>query len=413
MVHKPHYGWAVCFGGSLLILCTVGLALNAFTVFLPFILSAHDFSNTQGAMINTIRCLFSVPALALAPRYLRRTGLRLGVTLAALLVAGAHALYAAATQIEMYYLAAALIGIGYGFGSMLSVSLLIDRWFVQHRGLALGFCASWSGLGTLIAPTVITLLVEHYGLRTAFLVEAGFMLLAALIVFAVIRNYPAEKGCAALGAQPGAAACPPQAAAGPTVNRHASLPLMLSLLLLGMVAIPGTTNMALHYSIQGYGSMTVALAVSLFGFTLVLGKCLFGLVDDRIGGYRTNYVFLGLLICGLILCAAVGGGARFPLLAACALMGMGFPVSTVGLSIWAADLADAGAYADMLRRFQILYIAGGLIGSPLPGIIADYSGSYTPAYVLYAGMIVITLAIVQYEYRRRRRKKAQPALTAA
>jgi nitrate/nitrite transporter NarK len=80
--------------------------------------------------------------------------------------------------------------------------------------------------------------------------------------------------------------------------------------------------------------------------------------------------------------------------------GMGLPLGTVAMTVWAGDLSTPEQYDDTIRRFQVGYAAGGLIFSSLPGILADrFGGSYVPAYLFFTLCAVFTLLAVQRIYR--------------
>ena len=124
-------------------------------------------------------------------------------------------------------------------------------------------------------------------------------------------------------------------------------------------------------------------------------------------GYRvglTLAVLLGAcLIAGLIFCTLAGIRSTALMLLATILFGVGIPLSTVGLSVWAADFCEEAQRPRRIQRFQLLYAAGGLAFSFMPGAIADLTGSYAPAYIVFTLFAIFTLAVVQSTYRLERR----------
>lgn len=81
------------------------------------------------------------------------------------------------------------------------------------------------------------------------------------------------------------------------------------------------------------------------------------------------------------------------------LFGFGAPLTTVGLSVWAADFSCAERRAQSVQRFQLCYAIGGLAFSFMPGMVADLTGSYAPAYVIFALFGVFSILTVQSTYR--------------
>ncbi|MCI7159238.1 MAG: hypothetical protein MR999_07525, partial [Flintibacter sp.] len=56
---RPHRAWAVCLGCSLALFTVMGLGVNVFTIYQPWIIQVHQFSNAQGSWITTVRSLFA------------------------------------------------------------------------------------------------------------------------------------------------------------------------------------------------------------------------------------------------------------------------------------------------------------------------------------------------------------------
>ena len=81
------------------------------------------------------------------------------------------------------------------------------------------------------------------------------------------------------------------------------------------------------------------------------------------------------------------------------LFGFGAPLTTVGLSVWAADFSCAERRAQSVQRFQLCYAISGLAFSFMPGMVADLTGSYAPAYVIFAPFGVFSILTVQSTYR--------------
>ena len=84
---RIHYAWWVCAGCALLIFCTAGLAVNAFTIYQPFILRGNGFTNAQSSLLITVRSLAAFFASILAEQVYRRLSPRTGMALGGILSA--------------------------------------------------------------------------------------------------------------------------------------------------------------------------------------------------------------------------------------------------------------------------------------------------------------------------------------
>lgn len=168
-----------------------------------------------------------------------------------------------------YCVSAAIAGTAYGFGGMIPASILISRWFNEHRGLALGIVMASTGISTFVASPVITFMVEHLTLKSAFLIEAAFVFLAGIIVWVVLRSEPACLHTVPLGADNKDA---PQVYARHTASRPLILAMAFGWLLLGAAANNLHSHLSVLYQSVGFNSSQISTVISLFGISLAVGK---------------------------------------------------------------------------------------------------------------------------------------------
>lgn len=402
-----HRAWLVCIGCTLLLFCTIGLVSSAFSVYQPYLISDLGLTNAQASSVVTVRNLFALAAMLGVARYYRRLSLRTGAVLAVLGAAASFFLFGIARSFAGCCLSAAVAGTAYGFGGMVPVSLLIGRWFRSRQALALGICSAGTGAATILAPPLLTLLIGRVSLSAAFFAEAGLMALLAVLIFALLRSDPSEQGLAPLGGEPAEDDAAP-AKGGSGLNRAEGLRMLAAAAMIGAVANPGFSHLAVLYRSEGIDSMTVSLLLSAMGAALTIGKCLYGQITDHWGAARSGWLFFGLMIAGELLCSLPGGSVS----AACVSMlcqGFGLPLGTVGLTVFARDLSAPDAYAATVRHFQTSYLCGALAFGPVPGLLADALGSYLPAYRLLTGFALAAMVLVQGTYLRRGGRSLRPA----
>lgn len=395
---RIHYAWLVCLGCALLIFCTSGLCINAFTVYQPYIVAENGFTNAQSSAIITVRTLFGFVGMLLTGGYYRRLSLRSGMTLAGLLTAAGIMIFAFAKTYAVYLAAAAATGLGYGLGSMIPIAIMLNHWFARKRTLALGICSASTGLSTLGIPSLLTWLIEERGLRPAFQAEA--IAVAALIVlsFLLIRNTPADKGMEPLGADMGAEETKKNTCLG-TLGKKNWIILTPAMLMLGALTMSGYGHLTMLSDTEGFSSQVTALAITVSGLALTAGKFIFGALADRWGTYRCNWLFGAVLIGGLALLCVSGSGTAM-LMAGMCTYGAGLGLTTVGNTAWAGDMSTPEQYDRTIRRFQLYYTGGGMLFGSVPGLLADrFGGSYVPAYLIFTAFAVILLLTVQWTYR--------------
>ena len=191
---KMHYGWVICITCTLLLFVNMGTVSNGFSFYLPYIMEEKGLTNAQTSSLVTLRCAVSFLSMLVIGFYYQKVSIRVGTTIAAAAAGVSFLLNSAAVAYPLFCVGAASSGVGSGLGSMIPVSILINRWFYQHRALALSICASGSGIATIVLPPVTTALVENLSMATTFRIGAGAIFLLAAVIFLALRNQPADKG---------------------------------------------------------------------------------------------------------------------------------------------------------------------------------------------------------------------------
>jgi len=395
---KLHYGWlitAVCmamlFGTSMM---TTGMAVN-----FNAMRSQFGFSGTEVALINTIYCATALAATFAAGRFYERLGLRKGMTVAAL--AGTVAFvtyYLAGDSIAIYYIGAIFVGLTYSWGMILPASVLMQRWFASHRALALGICSAGTAISSMVMPPIIGALIASIGIRDTFLTEALLELAIAALLFAVIRERPEDVGSEPYH-KPGESEKIQQN--GITVAKSWILVLIVIASVYGMCGSPITSSFVLNFTSVGMDPMAVATGMSVFGFTMLFGKIAFGEMVDRKGSAVTSFIFASLGCLGLLGGFAIGAcTSPWLMYMSFALIGLGMSLNTLGYPNWAADFSKPEDYAKTVRVMLIGFQLGALLMSPIPGIIADVTGDYTMAYLMFAILFISAAAVLMVMYSK-------------
>jgi MFS family permease len=419
----------MCAGGVLVLFCTMGMTMTGFTVYQPFLISMGGLSNTESSMLVTIRSICALCSMLGVTWFYRRVQLRAGLTFSVGLVAASFALLGAADSYLGYAVAVSIAGISYGLGGMFSVSVLINQWFVHDRGLALGICSAATGASTVVLSPLVTWMVHRWSLDTAFFAQAVGTAVIALIVGLIVRGRPHPETVAQLAEQDSAGdqfaveqirrevasgqlADPPISSDHPQAPANAKeairlvLPVCVAMFLLGGLGNTVMAHVSVLYATEGFSAQDVSILLSTIGVALVVGKIIYGKVVDRFGGYASNYVFFALALLGNVLCSLAGVSGFGLGMAAMIVTGVGLPLATVGISVYANDLSKGEFFTRVLQVFQILYMVGSMVFGFVPGVIADHTGSYVPFFVGCIFLTVICAGLIQVNYLKVRRIKA-------
>jgi len=391
-MRKTRSPWISCAACALLMFCVVGLSASAFGVYQPYLISDIGLSNTQASFVVTARILSSIPAIFLVQRWLSRMGLRRGVSCACLFAGGGFFVLSCADSFIGCCLGACLHGVAYGLGGMIASSIIIKQVFTRHQALALGICASGTGLASFLVSPIITALVENISLRASFRAEGSFILFSALLIYFLLGAGPPLTAHEALPAVSRKAAFSPQ-------EKKTFRFILPAVVCIGTMGVGGWTHLSVLYTTEGMPGQQVSWLISFAGLVLAAGQCLVGRLADRFGGRRAVlFCSVALVIGQSLACLA---SLRLYWVSGLSMLcfGLGIPLSVVGLSILAGDLVAPERYAAALRNFQLIYRIGSLVFEPVPGIIADATGSYVPAYGLLAGFALLSLLLILRAYR--------------
>ena len=406
---KVFYGWfivAVCmlmvFGASLV---TTGLSVG-----LRALRDDMGFSGTQTSIIFTICGVVAFISIFFADVYFKKLGLRLGMFLGVASGAVDFLIYSmAGSDFYMYCLGSVFGGFDYGLCFMLSTSMIMRRWFNDRRALALALCSAGSGLSILIGTPVLELIIENISLQMSFIVEAVFMASVSLLILLIVRNDPSEMGMEPLGGKD--YVIEHRAGGNYHLTGKVLTLLFLAAMFGGLSGSPATSNFALNFTNVGLNETTVAFGISVFGLMLLLSKLAYGEVVDRKGAYFSTMVFGMFIVIGQLGCFLVGNITEYWFMfLTLAIMGMGYPIISLGYPNWSADFTSKDEYPSVLKKLQLGYQFGIMAGSPLPGLIADATGSFTWAYLMFAILLSMFVLFVFLAYST---AKERPAADAA
>ena len=408
---KHHYAWTICAAGTLLIFITMGAVSNGFSIYLPYIRDGFGLTNAQTSTLVTMRLTVAFFCMLLMGKYYELFEIRLGVSLASAFGCLAFLIYSFASSFPMFALGAGISGLAYGFGSMVPISILMTRWFDDHKALAISICSAGSGLGSVVLPPVITGLLSALDMATVFRLEAAFILACTLVIYIFIRNHPHDMGLVRLGENRARLAAAAKEAYNNASSLNSKAPITRGILivsclgcfLMGAQGNPGIMHIPVLFTSEGFTAVFAATLMSIIGAALTVGKIFFGELTDKVGGFRSSVVFCIILVAGNTLCCLAGLGSPVISLIAASTLGFGYSVSTIGPSIWAGDLSSELEFSKTVRTFQIFYSLGALITASIPGILADrFGGTYVPAFIMFTAMSVVASVLIVGAYLKRK-----------
>jgi len=157
-------------------------------------------ATTSGAVsLNLV--LFGLTA-PFAAALMERFGVRRVVACALTLVAlGSGLTLVMTSPWQLWLLWGVAVGLGTGSLALVLGAIVANRWFVRHRGLMIGVFSAASSTGQLVFLPLIAQLAAGPGWRFAAGLVSLFALALVPLVWWILRDYPADVGLTAYGAE--------------------------------------------------------------------------------------------------------------------------------------------------------------------------------------------------------------------
>lgn len=280
----------------------------------------------------------------------------------------------------------------------MSISSLINRWFVKKRGMAIAIAFSGSGIGSMILNPMASHLIETVSWQRAFIALALVLVAVNIPVsLLIIRNKPADMGLMPYGAEIETGIDEKRDTARSIPRKEAiRLPAFwvfaLAMLGAGVIGTGMQQHINGYLTDMGYSATFAAGIFSMVMAFLIGGKIVLGWIFDRFGAKAGS-----IWVCTILsLSAALFLFVKYPgmpyVFAVC--FGIAYSILSVPPSFLTSDLFGQGAYSANYGVVNMFLCAGMAIGSPISAFIYDFTGSYRPAWLLYSGIALVILALM-------------------
>ena len=408
------YGWAIVFGCMLIQAVPFSIAANLQPTFTNYVMSAEGFTLAQFSLIFTIGTVVSAVCSPFIGKLYSnpKANIKLLYVIGVLILGGGFAAFSlAGDNIFIYYALSILVQIGSAIISAIGVPTLINGWFVENKGLAMGLAFAGGGLGNMFLQLLAGKWLPTIGYKATYLRFGIIAIAVALPVALFILRLPKSQDELAANvskkkkdsADTGSTKWG-YSFAEVTKMKHfwifAASFLFVGLYVGGMVLqfIPYLQTLE-SQGIFLLGSATVAAA---FGFFSMFGNLFGGVLFDKLG------ITKSLLLAAILVMAS---GLSLIFIPKANILGYVFAIC-IGIAMYAYIIGPSyltGAlfgnreFGTILGIVQIFFAAGFGIGTTLFGVVVDMAGFNagwisTIVYTLiaYAGLLTSTSAIIKH-----------------
>jgi sugar phosphate permease len=298
-----------------------------------------------------------------------------------------------------------VFGLGFGLAGLVANMLIVTRWFVRHRGVAVGLLLMGASFGGAVIPLIVGGTLVESGWRDAgvllAILGAVLMILPLLLI---VRNRPQDVGLDPDGATQAleslrAAESSTPATNGPTLLDALKSPVFYLLAFATATLWFCLVGVIQHQAIYlgqdlGVEKSTIPLVFSAFFWASIVGKAGFGYLSDRL---NKVHVMLGSIVnmaMGLMVLRTINADSTALVFAYAVIYGMGAGGGFAMMQLVIAEYFAGQAYGKILGIFTFVDTMAGALGTQVTGMIRVASESYTPALNLMLAACAIAAICV-------------------
>jgi MFS family permease len=395
-----YFGWIVVAIAATVFALVLG---TTFSVFGLFVVPVSADLNLSRAEINTALILLNLGGACLAPvigRMLDWLPARRIMAVSAVLfgVSFVTLAYSQNLWLSAFIMAVTLAAAVQG-GGMLTMSVLLARWFTAQRGRAMMLAFVGSSLGSVLVVPAIGWIMQQQGWRTALLTMGAVDTVALLLLAWVIRERPRpgelENGVAASAPVP-VTPTSSQVSAPAPVGTILRMPQFWCIglgvsLALAIVQTIIVTIVPLAIE-SGLTTMQSAGLVSVTGGAAIASKLLLSIVADR---FNRIYMLAAMTSLGLVVNILLLVESSYPVFIACAAM-LGVASSAMAPILYAliADRFGVASFGTVRGLMAVLIAGLGAVAVRMAGEVYDRVGSYDALFYAFMGVGALAVGLL-------------------
>lgn len=401
--NKIFYGWWIVLALMIVSGSALALTITTFNIYLNAFTQNVGISATQFALCSTI---INITVMLFSPKVgkilQQHTKKALLIFLTGFCLS--YAAFSIAHNIFSLYLVAALFGFFSTGLTFIPPTVLVNRWFIEKKGLAMSIALSGSAFFGMFLSKYITYCIQNFSYAFAYQTVALLMFVCGLLLIGLlVKDTPESIGLKALGAD--------KVDFNIQVNHQNMLvqltpkelkkkPFFWSMLaaqfLVGIVG--GGIVLQLPVYLQNTFGMEQAatfLVISLG--IMIFAKVILGWLYDKLGSLKTTTIVACSVLMTCIPFIFTTSSSMWLLgLIGVMFWGIGNCIGTVTPAVVASKTYGPTHYGEVYGiclRFQTLGIA---IGVPAISMIVTATGSFTLVWIICVVLTMMLLSFYAY-----------------
>ncbi len=397
MKKKIFYGWIIVGTCCLVMATTMGIITNCNSLFIKPVAKELGVSRQTISLMISLQSLGTMIASLFTGRIFNGRNTITVMKTAVIVMTAAYFLNSFAVSIFLLYVTYFINGIMLALVTTLPISFLINNWFIDRTGYALGLASMGSGFGGAFFNSLAGHIMNSAGWRNTYRILALFILVIAVpCIFFVLKLRPEETGEKPYREQGEKETDKKQELTGYTFAQARKTQILWILyalaVIIGICLNSMYTTVSPHLQDKGYSLVFSANVLSACMLVMAGGKIMIGRIFDRYGakaGFFCACAALTAATVGMRFCtftpalALIVAGVGF----GCIFGAVVYPL-TIPLVFGKRD------YRAIIGPASALFSLGGIIGPLFAGKVYDMTGSYDLCYTIDIIVMLTVIAII-------------------
>ena len=319
-----------------------------------------------------------------------------------------------ASTAAAFCLGGCFLGMGLCWTTTAMVGHVVNLWCSEHKGTVMGFILAANGIGGAAAVQIVSPIINRegdpFGYRTAYRLTAVILAVCAVFILAVFRERPDGSRAEAPSDRKKSPGSSRSGIGWETALRTRYFyTAAAAVFLTGMILQSVNGVSAAHMKDAGLSPELIAGIFSFYSILLAGCKVLCGVLYDRFGLRRVLLIceFAAVGAIGMLLMTAPTVQGKTAAVFYGIFSAMGMPLETIMLPLITSDLFGECSFEKLLGIMISVNTAGYALSTPLTNLCFDLLGTYVPALILLAVLMIFAAGLFLSALRSAERVKRQ------
>ncbi len=399
---RPRTGkWALFAVISAIFFLISGATFSSLGVMLPAMIAELSWTQFQAGSGFSLFALTVGLASTVPAWTLRRFGIKATYGAGGAIMTLGFCLLALTHNLGQYYIAAALLGLGFSSCATVPALYLLAGWMPERRSAAIGEYMTIGGLGAVAGPAVAGgILAATHSWRVHWWTMAAAMLALTMLALIFVKRPPDRTGA---GSE---AAAPPREPTAArvylstvewTFRRAVRTPqywVVATAMTATLLCVLTASSWAVqHMSMLGVSAMVAAGVLSAGGAVSAASRFLGGRLATHID---PKWLLVSALVGEAIGMAALAVAGNWVAMTIFAVgEGFGFGMCLFATAVLLVNYFGTADNPEIYGTFNLGTTAA-MVGPSLAGFVADRSGGYAGLFCVYASAVLLIVILTAF-----------------